>query len=154
LAEQLEVDGVGVVGRQQLATLTVWAQQFTVELLEFAGGLPLADSDFGPEGGLGLGQPVVEELDLFVELLDLAFQPIGGEVGFAAADPADGSSAQAVEVGVAAAAPAGGDQERVAAATDRTVQQALAVVMVLAFTDAASRSSGPAGPARPGTARG
>jgi hypothetical protein len=31
---------------------------------------------------------VVEELDLFVELLDLAFQPIGGEVGFAAADPA------------------------------------------------------------------
>jgi hypothetical protein len=39
LAEQAEVDGVGVVGRQQLAALTVQAQQFTVELLAFLGGV-------------------------------------------------------------------------------------------------------------------
>jgi hypothetical protein len=58
LAEQLEVDGVGVVGRQQLATLTVSAQQFTVELLEFAGGLPLADGDLALRVAWSLGQPV------------------------------------------------------------------------------------------------
>jgi hypothetical protein len=39
LAEQGEVDGVGVVGLQQLAPLTIQAQQFPVQLLVLVGGL-------------------------------------------------------------------------------------------------------------------
>jgi hypothetical protein len=52
LAEQAQVDGVGVVGRQQLAALTLQAQQFTVQLLVLVGGLALAGGDLGLEGGL------------------------------------------------------------------------------------------------------
>jgi len=150
----VEVDGVGVVGLQQLAALTLQAQQFRVELLEVVGGLALAGGDFGPEGALQLSQPGVGELDSFVELFDLAFQPIGGDVGLAAATLAGRSGAQAVEIGVAAAALAGGDQERVAARADGAVQQAFEVVMVFAFAGAAGCSGGPAGPGPAGTARG
>jgi hypothetical protein len=52
LAEQGEVDGVGVVGLQQLAPLTIQAQQFTVQLLELVGGLALASVDLSLEGAL------------------------------------------------------------------------------------------------------
>jgi hypothetical protein len=52
LAEQGEVDGVGVVGLQQLAALTLQAQQFTVQLLELVGGLALAGGDLSLEGAL------------------------------------------------------------------------------------------------------
>jgi hypothetical protein len=125
LAEQAQVDGVGVVGRQQLAPLTIQAQQFPVQLLELVGGLALAGVDLSLEGGLELGEPGVGELDSLVELFDLAFQPIGGEVGFAAAATAGWSGVEAVEIRVAPSALAGGDQERVAAATDRAVQHPL-----------------------------
>jgi hypothetical protein len=81
LAEQGEVDGVGVVGLQQLAPLTLQAQQFTVQLLELVGGLTLAGIDLSLEGGVQLAQPPVGKLDSFVELFDLAFQPVGGDVG-------------------------------------------------------------------------
>ena len=52
LAEQGEVDGVGVVGLQQLAPLTIQAQQFPVQLLELVGGLALAGVDLSLEGAL------------------------------------------------------------------------------------------------------
>ena len=52
LAEQAQVDGVGVVGIQQLAALTLQAQQFTVELLVLVGGLALAGVDLSLEGAL------------------------------------------------------------------------------------------------------
>ena len=50
LAEQAQVDGVGVVGRQQLAALALQAHQFTVKLLVFVGGVALAGGDLGLEG--------------------------------------------------------------------------------------------------------
>jgi hypothetical protein len=49
LAEQAQVDGVGVVGRQQLAALALQAHQFTVQLLMLVGGVALAGSDLGLE---------------------------------------------------------------------------------------------------------
>ena len=51
MAEQLEVDGVGVVGRQQLAAFAFQAQQFTVKLLVLLGGVALAGVDLNLEGG-------------------------------------------------------------------------------------------------------
>jgi hypothetical protein len=140
LAEQAQVDGVGVVGRQQLAALTLQVHQFTVKLLVLVGGVALAGGDLGLEGGVQLGEPVVGELDSLVELLDLVFQPVGGDVGFAAATTAGGAGAEAVEIRVAAAVLAGGNQVGVAAAADRAVQQAFEVVVVLAFAGAAGRS--------------
>jgi hypothetical protein len=79
----------------------------------------------------------VGELDAVVELLDLAFQPIGGNIWLVAAATAGRSGAEAIEIRVAAAALAGGDQVGVAAATDRAVQHPFQVVMVFALTDAA-----------------
>jgi hypothetical protein len=52
LAEQAQVDGVGVVGLQQLAPLTIQAHQFTVQLLVLVGGLALAGVDLSLEGAL------------------------------------------------------------------------------------------------------
>jgi hypothetical protein len=49
LAEQAQVDGVGVVGRQQLAALALQAQQFTVQRLVLVGGVALAGGDLGLE---------------------------------------------------------------------------------------------------------
>jgi hypothetical protein len=54
LAEQLEVDGVGVVGRQQLAAFALQAHQLTVQVLEFVGSPALSGGDLGLEGGLEL----------------------------------------------------------------------------------------------------
>jgi hypothetical protein len=71
LAEQLEVDGVGVVGLQELAALAIEAQQFSVKLLKLVDGLALAGGDLDLEGGPELGEPGVGELDAVVELLDL-----------------------------------------------------------------------------------
>ena len=51
LAEQAQVDGVGVVGRQQLAAFAFQAQQFTVKLLVLLGGVALAGVDLNLEGG-------------------------------------------------------------------------------------------------------
>ena len=52
LAEQAQVDGVGVVGRQQLAALTIQAQQFTVKLLVLVSGVALAGGDLSLGGAL------------------------------------------------------------------------------------------------------
>jgi len=79
----------------------------------------------------------VGELDSLVELFDLVFQAVGGDVGLATAATAGWSGAQAVEVGVAAAALASGDEIGVAAAADRAVQHPLEVVVVFAFAGAA-----------------
>ena len=57
MAEQGEVDGVGVVGLHQLAPLTIQAHQFTVQLLVLVGGLALAGVDLSLEGALQLAQP-------------------------------------------------------------------------------------------------
>jgi len=81
LAEQAQVDGVGVVGRQQLAPFALQAQQFTVKLLVFLGGVALAGIDLGLEGGVELGEPVVGELDSLVEPFDLVFQSVAGMWG-------------------------------------------------------------------------
>jgi hypothetical protein len=89
-----------------------------------------------------LGEPGVGELDSLIEPLDLVFQPVGGDVGLAAAATAGGSGAQAVEIRVAAAVVAGGDQVGVAAAADGAVQHAFEVVVVFAFAGAAGRAGG------------
>jgi hypothetical protein len=81
-------------------------------------------------------------MDAVVELFDLAFLPVGGDVGFAAGATAGWSGAEAVEIWVAPSALAGGDQERVAAGTDRAVQPPFEVVVVFAFAGAAGRSGG------------
>jgi hypothetical protein len=70
--------------------------------------------------------------------LALAGSDLGLEGDLELGEPVVGE----LDSGVAAAALAGGDQERVAAATDRAVQQAFEVVMVLAFADAAGRAGG------------
>lgn len=57
----------------------------------FLGGPALTGSDLSLEGGVEFGEPVVGELDPLVELFDLVFQPVGGDVGFAAAATAGGS---------------------------------------------------------------
>jgi hypothetical protein len=59
LTEQSEVDGISVVGLQQLATLAIKAQQFSVKPLKLVDGVALAGGDLGLERDLQLGEPVV-----------------------------------------------------------------------------------------------
>jgi hypothetical protein len=131
--EHGHVDGVGVVGVEQLAAL-VFELGESADLEGALVGVALgAGDDLGVEVGGESLDGGVGELDALVELGDFLFEPFGGDVGLAADGRAGGLLAQAVEVQVTALGQLAGQ----AAPAYAAVQQPFEVVGVLAFAGAA-----------------